>query len=47
MSDLPLHIARELDTFGVRVTATPKRPEDLPPVQEVDQWWKRGEECPH
>lgn len=45
MSGIPDHLHRALDELGVRMPprVIPKR--QLPPP--VDQWWKRGEECPH
>jgi len=44
MSGIPDHMHRELDALGVRMPPRVVAPREHPPI---DQWWKRGEECPH
>lgn len=42
---IPKHIERQLRELGL-IPPLDDTPKDTR-FQPVDQWWKRGEECPH
>lgn len=42
---LPAHIEQQLRALGVIPTNADEHKDRR--FQPVDQWWKRGEECPH
>lgn len=43
--ELPKDVERKLRALGLIVPQSDE-PKD-PRFQPVDQWWKRGEDCPH
>lgn len=43
--ELPKDIERKLRALGIIVPHSDDHKD--PRFQPIDQWWKRGEECPH